>query len=300
MTSRRWTVTCFMESADSIRSQSDLWKEISLTTSTIRYMICGVETCPETTRLHLQAYLEVTTPVRMSGIKSLLMNSTIHLEKAIGTPSQNQAYCSKEGDYWETGRFKSQGARTDLESMHTMLKECATEQEIRNELFGTWAKYPGLYKRYKQLETAVTAADFHVQDFPQWETVRLHPTKSMILWGDAGIGKTCFAMALLGNNYLFVSHMDQLKTFNAEKHKNGIIFDDMAFIHLPRESQIHLTDREQERAIHCRFEPATIPAGIPKIFTTNTHNGMIFNLEDGAIRRRLEIIHLEGPEQEEQ
>lgn len=113
---------------------------------------------------------------------------------------------------------------------------------------------------------------------------------SMIIWGDAGIGKTEYAKFLLGES-LMVSHIDDLANFNPEFH-NGIIFDDMDFKHFPRTSQIHLLDWDNDRSIHIRYQTAFIPKNTKKIFTTNEFNGSIFNLEDGAIRRRVRIEHL--------
>lgn len=54
--------------------------------------------------------------------------------------------------------------------------------------------------------------------------------------------------------------------------------------HWPRTSQIHLLDFDNPRAIHLRHVVATIPAGIPKIFTSNND---IVDLSDPAIRRRI-------------
>ena len=109
------------------------------------------------------------------------------------------------------------------------------------------------------------------------------PHKSLIIVGDSGIGKTTWAKREAPKPALFVTHMDSLKLFDTNEHKS-IIFDDMSFIHLPREAQIHLLDRDDVRSIHVRYGTATIPAGTVKIFTTN--NPEIF-LNDPAIIRRI-------------
>lgn len=104
---------------------------------------------------------------------------------------------------------------------------------------------------------------------------------SLILEGPSGCGKTTWAKYFAPKPALFVTHMDTLKHFRIGEHKS-IIFDDMSFTHLPRESQIHILDTENPRAIHVRYGTATIPAGIVKIFTCNQ---AIF-IDDPAIRRR--------------
>lgn len=111
--------------------------------------------------------------------------------------------------------------------------------------------------------------------------------ETLIFIGDSGIGKTQFAKAHF-NNPLLVSHIDQLRNFESGEY-DGIIFDDMDFNHLPRTSQIHLTDFDEDRHIHARYNAALIPAGTRKIFTANT---MPVNIQDPAIARRCKIINL--------
>jgi len=112
---------------------------------------------------------------------------------------------------------------------------------------------------------------------------------SVILWGESGCGKTTLARVLLPKA-LIVSHMDDLCQFDNKKH-DGIIFDDMAFNHIPREAQIHLVDNDISRSIHCRYKVAKIPAKTYKLFTTNVAFGGIFDLSDKAIERRVKTIN---------
>lgn len=106
--------------------------------------------------------------------------------------------------------------------------------------------------------------------------------RSLVLEGPSGCGKTTWAKYHAPKPSLFVTHMDTLKKFRPTFHKS-IIFDDMSFTHLPRESQIHIVDQENPRSIHVRYGTATIPANTAKIFTCNQ---AIFT-EDPAIRRRI-------------
>lgn len=103
----------------------------------------------------------------------------------------------------------------------------------------------------------------------------------LVLVGYSGCGKTSWAMKNAPKPALFVSHMDQLKHFDPQYHK-AIIFDDMDFKHLPRESQIHLLDQTAPRAIHRRYGVTTIPPGTKKIFTANAYPFV----DDPAIIRR--------------
>jgi len=111
---------------------------------------------------------------------------------------------------------------------------------------------------------------------------------SEVVVGDSGIGKTQYALSHF-ETPLLVSHMDDLRDFKADEH-DGIVFDDMNFHHCPRTAQIHLTDKDQTRSIHCRYATASIPKNTRKIFTCN-ENGFPF-IEDEAIRRRINISYL--------
>jgi len=65
----------------------------------------------------------------------------------------------------------------------------------------------------------------------------------------------------------------------------------MSFLHLPRETQIHLVDYEQRSSIHARYANAELPAGLPRIFTTNAPSGGVVATDDAAIRRRVNVMH---------
>lgn len=120
-----------------------------------------------------------------------------------------------------------------------------------------------------------------------WKWPMLEDINSVVLLGPSNIGKTQFAKAHF-DNALFVNHMDRLKDFDETVH-DGIIFDDMDFLHMPRTTQIHLTDWDEDRDIHVRYGVARIPAGTKKIFTCNS---MCLNDCDDAIARRIKIIRL--------
>jgi len=103
----------------------------------------------------------------------------------------------------------------------------------------------------------------------------------MVFSGKSGVGKTQFALAHF-KNPLIVSHIDDLKRFD-EEH-DGIVFDDMDFLHWPRTAQIHILDTECDRSINVKYGTVTIPANTKKIFTTNQFSP--FMQDDEAIERR--------------
>jgi len=109
---------------------------------------------------------------------------------------------------------------------------------------------------------------------------------SLHLFGESNIGKTEYAKALTGGDYLFVTHYDDLKRYRGEKF---IIFDDMQFRTTSREEVIALCDFDNKRSIHARYHAAHIPAGVARIFVSNYDD--IWPMGPGgldpAIRRRV-------------
>lgn len=119
--------------------------------------------------------------------------------------------------------------------------------------------------------------------------------QALLLYGATGTGKTEYAKALIGEGYLLIRHMDQLKELTSET--TGIIFDDMSFFHWPRESCIHLLDLNNDSGINVKHGCVTIPAGLPRIFTSNFDRHTIFPVDTaGAIDRRLFVTdYLDEP-----
>ena len=69
---------------------------VTLSTLDCKYMIYAEETALTTGTLHLQGYVVLSSPCRLSKMKKILPPGT-HIEAAKGTTEQNIEYCSKEG-----------------------------------------------------------------------------------------------------------------------------------------------------------------------------------------------------------
>lgn len=253
------------------------------------YHIYGREVCPTTGRKHLQGFIRLKNARNLSQMKKFLTFPQVHLESTKGSDEQNRTYCMKDGDFWEQGTMSSQGKRSDLEDYHQAVLDGMSEYELREKFVSIWTRYPNLSKRIRSTVLIASSPNFSKEEF-QWR-FEYPDGSSLILWGEPGIGKTEFAKSLLGENFLLVSHIDQLSDFKPDFH-SGIIFDDMSFLHHPRESQIHLLDQDNDRAIHIRYGIGFIPKNTRKVFTTNVTNGHIFDLNDGAIKRRVYVKEL--------
>nr|UOF82593.1 rep protein [Cressdnaviricota sp.] len=111
-------------------------------------------------------------------------------------------------------------------------------------------------------------------------------SKTLILVGKSGIGKTTWCKINLTKPLLMVSHLDDLRRFRSDYHKS-ILFDDVSIRHLPDTSQIHICDFENPRSIHIRYGCARIPAGIEKAFTCNV---IPINIDMPAVKRRCFLV----------
>lgn len=172
-----------------------------------------------------------------------------------------------------------QGKRTDLEQIRDDIIAGATDSELFMNYTSSMVRYTrGIREMRSALLQRNEKSNFTLADFP-W--TKLDLSRSHILMGPAGIGKTEFALAHFKRPF-FCSDMDDLKEFNSSY--DGIVFDDMSFIHIPRTAQIHLVDMERNRSIRIRYGLAHIPKGIPRIFTCNVE---CFDIMDSAIARRI-------------
>lgn len=114
--------------------------------------------------------------------------------------------------------------------------------------------------------------------------------KSVVVIGPAGCGKTSWAKFIAPKPCLFVRHLDSLSQL-LPIHQS-IIFDDLAFGHLPVATQKYLVDMENLAEIHIRYKVAKIPAGVLRIITANTDPFTAEGEHRVAIDRRCQLIDL--------
>lgn len=254
----------------------------------VNRMVIAKEICPETKRLHLQGHITFKSTKSFEYLKK--QHGTAHWEVAY---VKDAIYEMKvDSDVFINVNNRKQGARSDLDEIKEAIDNGASRRDIWMSHMPTMVNaHQGVYRYMEMARRKETVAEYKLEDFQSFSV--LPPDfHSVIMWGEAGVGKTQFALAHFTDKpALFVTHMDDLGKFDPEHH-GGIVFDDMSFDHLPRGAQINILDWDQDRSIHIRYCTAHIPKHTRKIFTTNIQNGAIFLQNDPALQRRYVTKHI--------
>lgn len=111
--SRGW---CFTDYDDVTLSKD----EYILRFADYTYLVVGREVCPSTSNVHWQGCIEYPNARHFNRLHKDYPN--IHWEQRKGSIDANVEYCTKDGDYIESGtKPPGQGSRTDLRTLSTMV-----------------------------------------------------------------------------------------------------------------------------------------------------------------------------------
>lgn len=176
MSRRNWCFTLFNyeEHLDRLRNLTAI---VDGNVAIIRYICWQEELSPTTSAPHLQGYLELRGTHRIAATKKLLGLREVHLEPRRGSQLEAIEYCRKVGGikpFEEFGVRAEQGDRTDLAAVHGAILRGASEREIFDLHFSTWAKYPRSILR----------------GINMLAPKRRIPPIVTVIWGDPGLGKT--------------------------------------------------------------------------------------------------------------
>lgn len=104
------------------------------------YLVYGRETCPDTSRKHLQGFVCFKNRTTLAGCKRFIPGA--HFERARGTPQEASDYCKKESDFSENGSLPTTTGRSGgLGDLLAKAKE--------GDITYIEANYPGMFLRYK-------------------------------------------------------------------------------------------------------------------------------------------------------
>jgi len=253
--------------------------------------------------LHRHAVVQFSKPFRTRNSACFDFKGSHPNIQGAKKPAAALEYVKKDGDFIEKGDWveKCKGRQRNSEESipnESTIKAKATDLELVDFLI--WAatvkvQYAPQIHAALRLDDSFTLKEVEeninflkpefiqiLKDSPDWDFA-----KALIIQGVSGCGKSHYAKSLAPKPALWVTHIEVLRRFKPGYHKS-IIFDDCSFKHLPRETQIHLVNYHDPVAIHCRYNPANIPAGIPRLFTCNQD---CLDYSDPAIARRISIIY---------
>nr|QKI28990.1 Rep [Trichosanthes kirilowii CRESS virus] len=205
--SRRWLITDNTIAAD---FHTEDWR--NRLHANVKYAIWQKEKAA-TGKVHIQAYIKLTSPQRLTWLKNMLGN--VHAEPAKGNDEQCKAYCSKketqlEGPF-EKGECDKQGTRRDLDLVSEELKAGKSVADIADSHTGTFIRF---HKGIVACKGALQA-----QKAKAWRSVKVY-----VIYGPSGSGKTrqCYSL-----------HPDLHRVFMADKvwfdgydGQEAILFDD--------------------------------------------------------------------------
>ena len=235
---------------------------------------------------HLHAYIKCNKKIDIKNPNKLDLQIYHGNYQSCRNINAVRNYCKQEGNYI-----------TNIDDFHPIApairvinannyKEAMNivkSTDLAKDYLKDTAKYESSVARIHP-EPTIPVPKYHfktIQSIMRWKRAK----HSLWICGPTGLGKTEFAKSLF-TNPLFVRHKDKLKFLN--KNHDGIIFDDMNFLHWPRESQLHIVDICNETHIDVKHTMIIIPKGLPRIFTSNVP---IF-LNDPAIKRRIRWLEV--------
>lgn len=252
--------------------------------------------------LHLHVYLEAEEPLSVGSATALDLTgedgTNYHGNyQSVRSRSRVLKYVTKDGQYLTnlgdlvpstTNPWKRARELAASEGLAAAINFLEEEPKTSRDLCMNGDR---ILKNLSTLSTKRLKIIYDLSTFG-WNVPWDSSGTTLLLYGATNLGKTALAKALLPEG-LLIRHIDKLRDYSSGAYK-GIIMDDMAFSHLHQEAQIALLDRGEDTQVHVRYSVAEIPAETPVIITTNRMPFEVFTIANGAIRRRLTIVLVQG------
>lgn len=179
------------------------------------YIFAGRETCPTTKRPHLQGFVYFRHARSVRSVRKLF--KPCHVEVIRGSFEQNEKYCSKEGDWYESG----ERPKTALEKGHTeqqrwkRIKDLAKAGDLKtleDEEPRVWLRDHDLLHRIALKYASPPAI--------------LSQLKNGYIYGNPGIGKTRWVREFFGVTRVF-SKAGDTKWWDGYNGEPVVIIDDL-------------------------------------------------------------------------
>ncbi len=242
------------------------------------YFIYGKEIGPETGVPHLQGYVYFKGPRLLGGLKRF--HRSIHWipQSPFAKPSDNQAYCKKEGDFVEFGRLPSQGDRVDLRQFSEDLRDSSLGV---SELLD---RQPAAFLRYGKWGMQIRENHLRRNPTPKDRFV-------VYLWGPTGSGKTSWVWTMYPDIYVLEPHPTSSSLwFDGYSYSQEMLMDDFRGSWMKFHYLLHLLDRYPMRVpIKCGFTQHTATM---IIITSSKPPEELYHIDENMdqLTRRINII----------
>lgn len=135
----------------------------SLLQQSFKYLIIGFEKAPTTGTPHIQGFIQFYSPKTDMTVRAMI--PLAHLQRTLGTPEQNIAYCSKEGVWFEYGEKPTKGGKLTYEQVEAAMKDPHNNMTILRQ-------YTKTYQQVKQLDISQSKIDtfFYKMSIPNHTT----------------------------------------------------------------------------------------------------------------------------------
>lgn len=105
--------------------------------------IYGYETCPTTNKKHLQGFIALKKPMRITELK---LPCNPHCEPCIASEEANTRYCKKDGNYWSFGFPKPLKLITPDKDWQIKILNIIAEEPDDRKVYWFWSQEGGIGK----------------------------------------------------------------------------------------------------------------------------------------------------------
>lgn len=195
--------------------------------ASIRYVVVGHETCPDTGREHWQGFVQFTTPCSLKVAQRRLQIPNLHMEAIRGTVQENIDYCEKDGDVWSVGDALAMGQRVDIDELRVMLDDGASMLDVARANFPTFTRSYRAFQVYESLLAEASRRDFR-------------QVSVIVFAGTTGFDKTRIAMSYFP--YKILGTEKGLQWFDFYKGQDVLLIDEFDSATVPITTMLSLLD----------------------------------------------------------
>lgn len=206
---RRWVFTLF-------NLDIDIEKAYNNNIDDINYIYTGMEECPTSKRLHWQGFIQFKRTVRRRKLQTI-MEQKCWCNPMKGDYEDNLEYCGKQklnNNWFEFGKFVSQGQRTDIDHCHDMLKNGCKMIDLMDEHFGDYIRYHRGFDKAKFLYDG------------KLRQKRREDLYVELICGETGMQKTTSILNKYGDENVFIYDFGKVEWWDGYEGEKIIILDD--------------------------------------------------------------------------